>query len=90
MERLETLDLLLRNYNDCGRVLSMPYKDAIKLVAIINERERRERFYRQWLMYLPNMTKDTYVSFADYYEQVTVPSIDTRPTEVIMRELLEG
>lgn len=43
----------------------------------------------QWVAYLPHMTKENFVSFHDYLDQVTGKNIDTRPAEVILKELDE-
>lgn len=87
MDRLRVVDLLLRNYHDPQRVFSMPYKDGMALVDNLMERERKEYYYRQWLAYLPHMDKTNYVSFAEYYDSYTTPSVDMRPKSVIMGEL---
>lgn len=53
------------------------------------EKERDERFYRQWLVQLPFMNEENYISFADYVDRLTGKNIDTRPAEVILAEIDE-
>lgn len=68
--------------------MKMPASRAIKLITKAIDEERRQRFFMQWIMYLPFMTKENYVPFEEYYEQSKVPQIDTRPKDEIMSELL--
>ena len=53
------------------------------------EQEREERFFRQWLVQLPFMNEENYISFADYAARLTGKNIDTRPAEVILAEIDE-
>lgn len=43
-----------------------------------------------WLMRFTLMDKESFVSFEDFYENATVPQIDTRPKDEIMHELIGG
>ena len=70
--------------------MRLPVRRAIKLIELAAENERREYFYHQWLMRLALMTKETFISFEEFYEMVQTPQVDNRPKEVIMRELLGG
>lgn len=81
---------MLHRYGNIQYVFRLPAKRAIKLINKAIDEDRKQRFFMQWLMYLPFMTKDNYVPFEEYYEQTKVPQIDTRPKDEIMRELLGG
>jgi len=70
--------------------MHLPMNHAIKLIAKAIDEERRQRFFMQWVMYLPYMTKENYVPFEEYYEQTKVPQIDMRPKDEIMRDILKG
>ena len=54
------------------------------------ESDNREYYYRQWLAHLPNMTKDNYVSFEDFYQERQQPQIDLRPKDEIMKDIYGG
>lgn len=54
------------------------------------ESDNREYYYRQWLAYLPNMTKDNYVGFEDFYQERQQPQIDLRSKDEIMKEIYGG
>lgn len=65
-------------------------KVAVKMIKNAKEKDRREYFYRQWLMVFPNMTKENFVGFEEYYQDRVAPKIDMRATEEIMSEILGG
>ena len=73
-----TIDILLRRYNDINYILKMPIKEAMEQIKIAVEEEQKELLYRQWLMYLPNMNKETYMGFAEFYKESQPKEIDTR------------
>lgn len=68
----------------------MPIKEAMEQIRLATKEEEKELLYRQWLMYLPNMNKETYMGFAEFYKESQPKEIDTRKTEDIMEELLGG
>ena len=53
------------------------------------EKEKENRFFLQWVVQLPNMTKENYVSFESYLDKVTGRNIETRPVYECMEELEE-
>jgi len=70
----------------------MPLVRVIKLVEKARDEERREIFYRLWLVRYPNYTKDTYESFDDFYEKMSPKKIvyDTRSKDELMEEILKN
>lgn len=55
------------------------------------EKERDEWLHRQWCQLLPfmHMKYLSYLSFADYRDQITGRNIDRRDTDVIVNEIKE-
>lgn len=53
------------------------------------EKSRDERIFQQWVALYPWMDKESYVSFADYRDQVTGANIDRRSVAEIMHDLDE-
>ena len=53
------------------------------------EQERDERIFQQWVVQLPYMGKENYISFADYKDKLTGANIDRRSVAEIMAELDE-
>ena len=90
MKREELDDLLLHRYSNIEYVYRQPIHRAVKLVLTAIEEDRKTIVYQQWLALLPNMTKDTYITFSEFYETTKPKQVDMRPKEEIMRELLEG
>lgn len=78
---------MLHRYGNIEYVLNLPIKRATKLIRKAFEEVRTENMYRQWLMYLPYMTKDNYMTFHEYCEQSAPVEVDTRSTDEIMKEL---
>lgn len=68
----------------------MPLHRAIKLVNKALEEERKEYYYRLWLVRYPSYTQSNYESFDEFYEKC-VPQrieVDTRSTDEIMAEII--
>ena len=53
------------------------------------EKERDDRIFQQWVVQLPLMGKDDFVSYADYKDTITGANIDRRSTADILAELDE-
>lgn len=65
------MDLLLSRYaGGIEFILDMSFDDAINLIWKAFEKRRDDELFQIWLTYLPNMDKDTYMSFEQYKEQV--------------------
>lgn len=68
----------------------LPVKRAVKLINKAKEEETKARLFQMWLMRFTLMDKENFISFEEFYENATVPQIDTRPKDEIMSELLGG
>lgn len=84
------MDLLLHRYQNIEYVLSLDLSTFMRLILKAIEKERDERIFTQWVVQLPNMTKENYKSFDDYKAHVLGLDIDRRPTEEILRDLREN
>lgn len=68
----------------------LPVARAIKLLERATEESEREKIFELYLVDRPNMTKQNFMSFKQYYEEMSVKrvdKIDTRSKEEIMRDL---
>lgn len=70
--------------------MRLPVKRAVKLINKAQEEERKARLFQMWLMRFTLMDKESFISFEEFYENATVPQVDTRPKDEIMRELMGG
>lgn len=63
----------------------------MRLIEKANEEERKEYFYRWWLVRYPLYDQKNYESFNEFYDRVSPKKIemDTRRTEDIMRDVFE-
>lgn len=50
--------------------MNLEVDDFIELVEIAMERERDKDFFAVWSNLVPNMTKETYISFEEYRRQL--------------------
>lgn len=53
------------------------------------EKTREERIFQQWVVHLPWMDRETFVSFSDYKDRITGANIDRRSVAEIEAELAE-
>lgn len=85
----ETLDLLLHRYGNIEYIMRLDFAASSRLIKKAIEKEKENRYFLQWVVQLPNMTKENYVSFEAYLDKLTGRNIDKRPTSEIMAEIEE-
>jgi hypothetical protein len=62
---------------------------AMRIIEKAKEKEKEQRLFLQWVVQLPHMTKESFVSFDSYVDNVTGRNIDKRPVYECMAELEE-
>ena len=62
---------------------------AARIIAKAREKEMENRYFLQWVVQLPHMTRETFVSFDSYVDKITGRNIDKRPVSECMAELEE-
>lgn len=69
----------------------MPLSKANKLIKKAMEEDTREYAFRIYLASYPNMTKENFKSFNEFWEEIKPKKIelDNRSEEEIMLEILE-
>ena len=85
----EIIDLLLHRYGNLEYIMHSDIETAGRIIAKAREREKEKRYFLQWVVQLPHMTKETYISFESYVDNITGRNIDTRPVYECMKELEE-
>ena len=85
----ELIDLLLHRYGNLEYIMHLDIESAMRIIAKAIEKEKENRYFLQWVVQLPNMTKETFISFESYVDKVTGRNIDTRPVSECMAELEE-
>lgn len=53
------------------------------------EKDRDDRIFQQWVVHLPWMDQDHFVSFKDYKDRITGANIDRRSVAEIEADLAE-
>lgn len=84
-----TLDLLLHRYHNIEYIMKLDIETALRLIKKAEEKEKENRYFLQWVVQLPNMTKENFVSFEAYLDKLTGRNIDRRPISEIMAEIEE-
>lgn len=85
----EIIDLLLHRYGNLEYIMQLDIDTAEKVIAKAREKEKENRYFLQWVVQLPNMTQENYLSFDAYLDKVTGRNIDTRPESECMAEIEE-
>lgn len=85
----EIIDLLLHRYGNLEYIMQMDIGSAMRIIDKAREKEKENRFFLQWVVQLPNMTDETYMSFNSYVDKVTGRNIDKRPISECMAEIEE-
>ena len=89
IDEAEIIDLLLHRYGNLEYIMQLDIETAGIIIAKAREKEKENRYFLQWVVQLPNMTKDNYLSFDQYMDRVTGRNIDTRPVSECMAEIEE-
>ena len=69
--------------------MQLDIEAAERVIAKAREKEKENRYFLQWVVQLPNMTKENYISFESYIDKVTGRNIDQRPVSECMEEIEE-
>lgn len=69
--------------------MQLDIEAAERVIAKAREKEKENRYFLQWVVQLPNMTKENYISFESYVDKVTGRNIDQRPVSECMAEIEE-
>lgn len=85
----EIIDLLLHRYGNLEYIMQTDIETAERIIAKAREKEKENRYFLQWVVQLPHMTQETFVSFDAYVDKVTGRNIDQRPVSECMEELEE-
>lgn len=85
----EIIDLLLHRYGNLEYIMHSNIDTAIRIINKAREKEKENRYFLQWVVQLPNMSKENFVSFDEYVDRVTGRNIDKRPVFECMAEIEE-
>ncbi len=85
----EIIDLLLHRYGNLEYIMQSDIETAERIIAKAREKEKENRYFLQWVVQLPNMSKENFVSFDEYVDRVTGRNIDNRPVFECMAEIEE-
>ena len=81
--------MLLHRYHNIEYILQLDADTGCDLILKAQEQERDDRIFQQWVVQLPLMSQENFVSYADYKDKVTGANIDRRSTAEILAELDE-
>lgn len=81
--------MILRRYGNIDYILRMPLNDFLEFYKLAKQKEREERIFLQWVVQMPLMSQDNFVSFEDYADKITGRNIDTRSTEEMLKDIDE-
>ena len=85
----EIIDLLLHRYGNLEYIMQLDIYSAMRIIEKAREKEKENRYFLQWVVQLPNMTKENYMSFDSYLDRVTGRNIDRRSVSECMEEIEE-
>lgn len=85
----EIIDLLLHRYGNLEYIMRLDIGSASRIIDKAKEKEKENRYFLQWVVQLPHMDEDHYISFDAYMDRVTGRNIDQRPVAECMKEIQE-
>lgn len=83
--------MLLKRYSNIDYVIHLPLQQGMKLLKKAMEEDTREYAFRIYLTVYPNMDKDNFKSFNEFWEEIKPQNnvVDTRNKDEIMKEIYE-
>lgn len=75
LDVIEVEELLLRRYANIAYIFDMPPRYGLDFLKKAREKEAEERIWSAWVACYPDMTKDSFVSFEDFKDDVTGKNI---------------
>lgn len=70
--------------------MDMDLEDGMELINAALDAEQDTRLHLQWALQLPYMSREHYVSFAEYKDRVTGANIDLRSEHEILADIAEA
>ncbi len=64
--------------------------DFIEFVKTAQKQNRKEELFQVWLIQLPHIKKEDYISFEEYYNKQTLANVDKRPANEIINEIIQA
>ena len=82
----------MRRYHDTAYLMSLPFGEFCELALYVRKKDQEEEIRQQWVSILPfmYMKRLRYMSFQDYYDGCTGETIDRRPEQEIIDEILKA
>ena len=89
IDQEEIIDLLLHRYGSLEYIMQSDIDLSMRIIQKAKDKEQEQRYFMQWVVQLPDMTDETYISFDNYMDRVTGRNIDNRPIAECMQEIEE-
>ena len=82
----------MRRYHDAAYLMSLPFGEFCELALYARKKDQEEEIRQQWVSILPfmYMKRLRYMSFQDYFDGCTGATIDRRPAQEIIDEILKA
>lgn len=90
-DQIELTDVLMHRYQSMEYLMTLPFEEFLELVIAASRKMEEEQIRQQWNALLPYMYMKQlkFMSFQQYYESCTGATIDRRPAQEIINEILE-
>lgn len=92
IEVIDTQELLLRRYSNVEYILNLEIAEGIEFINKAYEKEIEDRVWEKWLIDYRNMTKENFISFEEYKNQIISRNIKVESNlskEEILKEVEE-
>ena len=85
IDEIELKELLLRRYHTLN--FEMEFWEFVEFVNLALETEKKEKAERLYLVLLPTLIQvNKYMTFDQFYEEISGANLDLRPADVILKE----
>lgn len=82
------MDLLLHRYGDVEFIMNLDIADGVELIKKAFQSDVEDKLWQQWLFEHLFMTKENFMSFEDYRNQVIDKPVET--TNISAKEIIKN
>lgn len=90
IDEIEIKELLLHRYHTLAFIQEMQIDEFFEFLTLAIKNDKKEKAYLQYITLLPLLIRaDKYMSFDNFFDEMTGANIDWRPADEILREAEE-
>lgn len=71
----------MKRYNNIEYIMNMDIEDGLNIIIKAFKNDTKDKLYELYLTKYPNMDRDNYISFEEFYKKCTVTQVNTNKSK---------